>query len=155
MEYKAVDQLRQMADVHAEREPLSRSARLERWAELLEREPARLRSLGEIEFKTPEERRVLRVNGSPLTVAFSDPVLRADGLSSDMLGEATSYFGLSDRQVHRLLCSCMNGSSIAGDLAARRIRSFAKPTTGLRLLAWVGGAAAAIAATPILLRLFA
>jgi hypothetical protein len=155
MEYKAVDQLRQVADVHAEREPLSRAARLERWAELLEREPARLRSLGEIEFKTPEERRVLRVNGSPLTVAFSDPVLRADGLSSDMLGDATSYFGLSDRQVHRLLCSCMNGSSIAGDLAARRIRSFAKPTSGLQPLAWVGGAAAAIAATPILLRLFA
>jgi hypothetical protein len=155
MVYKAVDQLRQVADVHAEREPLSRAARLERWAELLEREPARLRSLGEIEFKTPEERRVLRVNGSPLTVAFSDPVLRADGLSSDMLGDATSYFGLSDRQVHRLLCSCMNGSSIAGDLAARRIRSFAKPTSGLQPLAWVGGAAAAIAATPILLRLFA
>lgn len=154
MEYKAVDQLRRVADVHAEREPLSRAARLERWAELLEREPARLRSLGEIEFKTPEERRVLRVNGSPLTVAFSDPVLRADGLSSDMLGDATTYFGLSDRQVHRLLCSCMNGSSIAGDVAARRIRSFAQPQARLQAVAWVGIAAAALAAAPMLMHLF-
>jgi hypothetical protein len=153
MEYKAIDQLRQVADVLAEREPLTRTARLERWAEILEREPARLRSLGEIEFKTPEERRVLRVNGSPLTVAFSDPVLRADGLPSDMLGDATTYFGLSDRQVHRLLCSCMNGSSIAGDVAARRIRGFAKPGPRLQNVAWAGAAAAALAATPVLLRL--
>ena len=153
MEYKAIDQLRQVADVLAEREPLTRTARLERWAEILEREPARLRSLGEIEFKAPEERRVLRVNGSPLTVAFSDPVLRADGLPSDMLGDATTYFGLSDRQVHRLLCSCMNGSSIAGDVAARRIRGFAKPGSRLQNVAWGGAAAAALAATPVLLRL--
>jgi hypothetical protein len=154
MEYKAVDQLRELADVHHAPEPLNRAARLDRWAELLEQQPTRMRSLGEIEFKTPEERRVLRVAGSPLTVAFSDPVLRADGLQSDMLGDAQTYFGLSERQVHRLLCSCMNGASIAGDVAARRIRSFAEPQSRLQTVALAGGAAAALAAIPVLLRLF-
>jgi hypothetical protein len=113
-----------------------------------------MRSLGEIEFKTPDERHVLRAPGSPLTVAFNDAVLRADGLQSDMLGDGMAYFSLSERQVHRLLCSCMNGSSIAGDVAARRVRSFAQPHSRLYSVAWGGVAAGAIAAVPILLHLF-
>ena len=90
MEYRTFDQLRRVADVHAaEQRSMSRRERLERWAEVLEREPSRrLLSLGEIECKTKEERQVMRADNSPLTVAFHDPILRAEGLTSDRLGDA-------------------------------------------------------------------
>ena len=141
MEYKTFDQLRRLADVHAaERRSMTRRERLERWAELLEREPSRrLRSLGEIEFKTKEERRVMRSDNSPLTVAFHDPVLRAEGLASDQLGDAMSFFELTEGQAHRLLCSCMNGWSMEAGSTARKVRRLANPSqTGLLLLTSAG-----------------
>ena len=57
MEYREFDKLRDVADVRvAERPVMTRRERLERWATLLEQDPARrLRSLGEIETKTPAE----------------------------------------------------------------------------------------------------
>jgi hypothetical protein len=148
MEYRTFDQLRRVADVHAaERRSMSRRERLERWAELLEREPTRrLRSLGEIEFKTREERQVMRSDNSPLTVAFHDPVLRAEGLASDRLGDAISFFELTDGQAHRLLCSCTNGWSMLAGTTARRIQRIANPDMRLRIAA--GLAAAALAAAP-------
>src|SRR5919112_155441 len=85
MEHKPLDQLRSVADVQPR--PLSREERLQRWIDLLERDPARrLNSLGEIEFKPPAERALIREDNSPLTVAYEDPVLRADGLASDRQG---------------------------------------------------------------------
>ena len=52
MEHKPVEKLRSVAEVHELSQGfLSRRERLERWAEVLERQPKRrLRSLGEIEF---------------------------------------------------------------------------------------------------------
>jgi len=89
MEYKPVEQLRTLADLRvAEPACLTRRERLERWAEVLEREPeARLRSLGEIEFHPREERPLMRADDSPLTVAYADPVLRAAGLVSPVVRE--------------------------------------------------------------------
>jgi hypothetical protein len=154
MEHKTFDQLRRVADIHAaERRSLSRRERLERWAEVLEREPSRrLRSLGEIEFKTKDERQVMRADGSPLTVAFQDPVLRAEGLASDRLGDAVAFFELSEGQAHRLLCSCMNGWSMLAGTTARRVRSIANPNVPLRVA--VGLTVAALAAAPAALYFF-
>jgi hypothetical protein len=154
MEYRTFDQLRRVADVHAaERRSMSRRERLERWAEVLAREPSRrLRSLGEIEFKTKEERTVMRSDGSPLTVAFHDPVLRAEGLASDRLGDAVSFFELTEGQAHRLLCSCMNGWSMLAGTTARRVHRIANPNIRLRVAA--GLTAAALAAAPTALYLF-
>src|SRR5690606_12375594 len=99
MEHKDLDYLRSVADVQPK--PLTRQERLERWISLLERDPARrLNSLGEIEYKPPAERDMVREDNSPLTVAYKDPILRADGLASDRLGDAMRYFGLSDGQAH-------------------------------------------------------
>jgi hypothetical protein len=96
-----------VADVEiAQTRPLTRRERLERWAELLEREPSRkLKSLGEIEFRSQTERDAMRADESPLALAYADPLLRIDGLASDKLGDAIAYFELSEGQVHRLLCS--------------------------------------------------
>ena len=147
MEHRPVDALRALADVHGEGPRLlSRRERLERWAEVLAREPERrLRSLGEIEFVPKAERPDLRADNSPLTVAYADPVLRAAGLEGDRLGDAMAFFGLSERQAHRLLCSCMNGWRIDPAQAARSVRRLADPRPRLPLAL---GCAAALAGLP-------
>ena len=74
------------------RRPMSRAERIERWIEALERDPSRkLQALPEIEYKPPEERRAIRVANSPITVAFEDLALRAEGLAGDTLGEAMDF----------------------------------------------------------------
>jgi len=125
MEHKDLDQLRSVADVQPR--PMTRQERIQRWIHLLERDPARrLNSLGEIEYKPPAERALLREDNSPLTVAYEDPVLRADGLASDRLGDAMRYFELSDGQAHYALCSCLGGRTMESASFAQRLRN----TTG-------------------------
>ncbi len=122
MEHKHLDQLRSVADIQPR--PLSREERLQRWIDLLERDPKRsLNSLGEIEHKPPAERALIREDNSPLTVAYEDPVLRADGLASDTLGDAMRYFALSDGQAHYALCSCLSGRSMDASTCALRLRN--------------------------------
>ena len=148
MEHKPVEALRLLADLHdGVPNVLSRRERLERWAAVLEREPERrLRSLGEIEFTPEAERAALRADNSPLAVAFSDPVLRASGLAGDRLGDAMAFFGLSERQAHRLLCSCMNGWRIEAGKAARSIRRLAEPRSSLPLVLGLAGLGASLPA---------
>jgi hypothetical protein len=155
MKHRLIENLRTVAEVEPqplEQAFLSRRERLERWALVLERDPTRrLKSLGEIEFTPKAEQAGLRADGSPLTVAFEDSVLRADGLQSDRLGDAIHYFELSDRQAHRLLCSCMNGWSMEAGSTARRIRRLANPS---HLASWSCAALGLAAATPGLLYLW-
>ncbi len=140
MEHKPVETLRGVAEVREFKQGfLSRRERLERWAELLERQPKRrLRSLGEIEFTPEEKRPELRSDESPITVAFEDPVLRADGLKGDRLGDAMEYFDLSERSAHRLLCSCMNGWSMEAGVTARKVQRIANPDHRLMLFTSAG-----------------
>lgn len=143
MEHRHVDQLRSVADVGADlpKGMLNRRERLERWAELLEREPDReLSSLGEIEFQPVAARGSLRADRSPLAVAFADPVLRTQGLASDRLGDAMNFFDITEHQAHRLLCSCMNGSTIRSATAARQIRGIAKGKTHTMMAVGILGA---------------
>lgn len=151
MEHKPVETLRGVAEVHEFKQGfLSRRERLERWAELLERQPKRrLRSLGEIEFTPEEKRPELRSDESPITVAYEDPVLRADGLKGDRLGDAMDYFELSDRSVHRLLCSCMNGWSMEAGTTARKVRRIANPDYRMMFIT----SASLVAAVPAVLYL--
>ncbi len=129
MEYKRVDELRDIADVCvSEAVPMSRKDRLLRWSELLERQPERrLRSLGEIELKAPADRPLMRAHDSPLTVAFEDPVLRAEGLASDRLGDGMAFFKITEDEAHQLMCSCMNGWSMASGKVAKSVRRIADP----------------------------
>jgi len=81
MKHTPVSEVSRVADVHAIplKPPLTRVERLERWAEALEREPDRvLTSLEEIEWRSEDERGAMRTECSPVTVAYEDPVLRAD-----------------------------------------------------------------------------
>lgn len=105
-------------------EKLSRRERLERWAMALERlGKARLRTLRETEHQTWHDRQKLRADGSPLTVAFEEPVLRSAGLKDDTFGEATRFFNLSDWELHNVLCYCHFGDTVSAREVATRVRT--------------------------------
>ena len=126
MEYKTVEQLARVAEIRVEQVPtpvLSQSQRLERWAELLEAQPdRRLNTLHGTEYESDTTRDALRCANSPISVAFDDPVLRAIGLKDDTYGEAKRFFGISDRELHEVLCYCHYGAAMLAESAARAIR---------------------------------
>lgn len=140
MKYQTVDQLNAVADVHAEAAVLfaSRGQRLERWAQLLEQDPGRrLMALAGTEYATPEVRERMRSTGSPITVAFEDPIFRAQGLQDDTYGEAKRFFELSDWQLHEVVCHCHVGANLPARWAASRVRAAISPGSGI--LAWLRG----------------
>ncbi|HVL73927.1 MAG TPA: hypothetical protein VM434_18805 [Beijerinckiaceae bacterium] len=154
MEHKPLHRLQAVADVEAAPRCLSRRERLERWAEVLARDPTRrLKTLEEIELAPRAERPLMRADNSPFTVAFQDPVLRTEGLASDRLGDAMAFFDISERQAHRIVCSCLNGRMMESGLAAQRVRAIAKGEVGL--VAAVAAIAAGALGVPTLLYLFA
>ena len=133
MQYQRLDQVRAHAAVAEARPPMTREQRLRRWADILGRMGSRpLEALRWVEFYAESERRRLRRDGSPIALAFADPVLRADGLAGDTLGDAQLYFGLSDDEAHQLLCDCHYQGTLTGRTAARRVRSLARTN-------WFGG----------------
>jgi hypothetical protein len=125
MKHTASEQLLEIAEVKPA-EMLTRRERLERWAELLEREPSRrLRTLEGTEWQLQAQKSLMRADGSPLTVAYNDPVLRAAGLKSDTLGDAMRFFELSEHEAHDVVCYCMHGRAVEGRAAARAVRAIA------------------------------
>jgi len=102
MEHKPFVDLQAIADLKQEYRGLTRLDRLTRWAELLESQTDReLAPLREIEWREPPERRAVRAENSPLTVAYEDPVLRAEGLASDRLGDVMDFFEITERDAHK------------------------------------------------------
>ena len=137
MEYKTVTDLAAIAEVRVQKPPMSRAERLRRWAECLERQPARqLNSLHEIEWAPGSERRRMRADNSPLSVAFEDAVLREEGLASDRLGDAMDFFQLTEAEAHRILCYCHHGRSMQADYAAKSVRHMANGPVNRRFGFW-------------------
>ena len=132
MLYRSLDRIAAEADIlttpDLPRTPgLSRRERLERWAESLGREPGRRpRAQHGIEYGTPYERLTCRADGSPLAVAYADPVLRAAGLEGDTVGDAAEFFDLSHEQLHGLLCFCHHGGTVSASTASAQVRAFAR-----------------------------
>jgi hypothetical protein len=124
MKHQRVEQLRTVAAVHSKTmPPMSSLQRLERWAELLELKPARrLNTLRETELFSPRLREAMRAEVSPISIAFADPILSAEGLRDDTYGEAKRFFDLSDRQMHDILCYCRFGGVTSARASARAIR---------------------------------
>lgn len=137
MKHFAIDHLQTVADIERETPPLSRNQRIERWAELLESIPdQRLATLQQTENLPPEARERIRVDRSPISVAFADPVLRAAGLQGDSYGEAKRFFQLTDYQLHRALCYCHFGGTVSAATAAHYVRK-ASSNTRRNLIAWL------------------
>jgi hypothetical protein len=155
MEHKSLDKIRDVAEIlpnWLNPRPLSKSERLERWAEALEREGGRqLNTLFQIEHAPAARRATLRADDSLLTVAFNDPHLRAEGLAGDTVGDAVAFFGISERQMHDIVCFCHHGPTIAANTAAAQIRAAAtlRPVDARPLL--IGAVVAASIAVGLLL----
>lgn len=128
MHHKTLQQLEPVAALYPERTRarLSQHERLSRWAAMLERAPERrVTALSGTEYQLPAERDAMRCDNSPLTVAWEDPVLRDQGLAGDRFEDAKAFFGLSNRQLHDLVCHCLNGETVSTQLIARRVRILA------------------------------
>jgi hypothetical protein len=137
MKHQTLDQLHAVARIepsvpHSE---MTRHERIERWAELLERNSERcLGALTGTEHLYPEARAMARCEGSAIAVAFEDPILRASGLKDDTYGEARRFFELSDWQLHDIVCHCHVGATMKAGWAAARVRATIR---GNRFLAWL------------------
>jgi hypothetical protein len=140
MEHRPLSELSSVADLKSPTEVpvLTKRERLDRWAELLEREPDRMiRTLDEIEWKPKAERLAMRADNSALSVAFSDPVLRAAGLVSDRFGDAVSFFQVTEHDAHIVLCSCHGGETMRAEEAARRVRGIRSPSLWSLYFGWL------------------
>src|SRR5262249_33442125 len=112
---------------------LSRRERLECWAEALERVGGRrLKTLFETEHAPRNRRATLRADDSPLSVAFNDPRLRAEALAGDTMGDAVTFFGISEWELHNILCFCHHGTTVTANEVAVRVRTIAahRPLSG-------------------------
>jgi hypothetical protein len=65
--------------------------------------------LTRIEALPQGERRALRGDCSPLALAYADLEFRRAGLAGDTVGDAMTFFDLSDSEVHTLFCDCHYG----------------------------------------------
>jgi hypothetical protein len=142
MEHKKLDQLRSVADVQAPDavRTMSRVERIQRWIDLLEREPARrLHAIPEIEYMLPADRPLARADDSPLTIAYEDPVFRAQGLLSDRLGDAMGFFELTENEAHHAFCSCLGGHMMDSSAFARRLRDATLGRARIVSGAWILG----------------
>lgn len=101
---------------------MTRRERLERWATLLERHRGPLMPLMRVEYLPEEARKMLRGDDTPLSVAYKDPLLQAEGLKSDRLGDGITFFELTDQEAHHLLCDCHYCGAMSGDNVATRVR---------------------------------
>ncbi|MFE0014862.1 hypothetical protein ACFWXH_08455 [Mesorhizobium sp. NPDC059054] len=135
MKHQTIDQLKQVAQIDAaHRLDMSRAERLTRWAELLEMEPhRRLATLHQTEYQALSVRSTMRCAGSPISIAYDDPVLREQGLADDTYGEAKRFFELTDAQLHGALCYCHYGATVRAATAARNVRAAIKPGLFTRL----------------------
>jgi hypothetical protein len=149
MQHRSVERIAGEADV-LPAASLAPRDRLERWAEVLERHPARLRAIPEVEHGGRRAREARRVNQSPLTVAYADPVLRAAGLRGDTIGAAAGFFGLSQAQLHHLVCGCQHGPTLEPQATAVELRALTQRaeacTASILHLAVVGAAFAVLLA---------
>lgn len=124
MKHQTLEDLQRNAVVLPDQnaQPMTRTERLERWAMLLGREPGRvLDSLPGTEYQPADVRDTMRSVRSPISVAFEDPVLRAQGLKGDTYGEAKRFFEITDWELHGIVCYCHHGQTMTAETVARLV----------------------------------
>ena len=142
MKHETLDELRLRAELlpaNDQIQKMSRRERLRRWADVLDQHPGHLRPFVRIEYLSPRERRELRGEETPLAIAFSDPILRADGLQSDSLGDGLAYFDIPEQTGHRLLCDCHYSGTMTGENVAARVRAIAQGGIFQQIWEWATG----------------
>ena len=142
MKHETLDELKLRAELlpaDGEITKMSRRERLRRWADVLDQHPGQLRPFIRIEYLSPRERRELRGEDTPLALAFRDPILRADGLKSDSLGDGLAYFEIPEQMGHRLLCDCHYSGTMTGENVASRVRAIARGGVFQQIWEWATG----------------
>jgi hypothetical protein len=139
MKHQPIHEIDALADIaQVEGATLSRRERLQRWADLLGRNPRReLRALSRVEFYAERERALLRGENTPISVALADPVLREAGLQGDTLGDAQAFFELSAAEAHYLLCDCHFPGQMDAEGVAHRIRAVAASKSAASCRHWI------------------
>ena len=106
---------------------MSKSERLHRWADSLELRKQLQREA--IDGATPLIYGWFstQADSSPLTVAFEDWALQAEGLRGDAPGTALAFFDLSEGEMQRIIgCPDHSSRTIRVAAAAERIRAIAQ-----------------------------
>jgi hypothetical protein len=93
---------------------------------VLEEHAGPIRLLSGIEYLSHNDFSTARCDCSPLALAFEDGVLRRQGLTSDRLGDAVTFFGLSSYEAHHLFCDCHYAALTDPRVVARRVRDLAE-----------------------------
>jgi len=140
MKYRTLDELAPVAQIGSlgpEALKALRRKRLERLADVLDAYDGPFGLLSRIEYLPKQERMSARAEDSPLALAFQDPILRGQGLASDRVGDAMSFFDLSWREAHHLFCDCHYTAGITARIVADRVRSLAHRLTFVELWARV------------------
>ena len=126
MQHQPLTQLQKIAEISTghDRPTMTRNERLERWAMLLEREPnLRSATLHQTEHQPANVLGTMRRPGSPISIAFADPILRDEGLKSDSYEAAKQFFEIADWQLHDIVCSCRYGAEVNARTSARYVRT--------------------------------
>jgi putative hemolysin len=135
MEHHSLDTLRHRAEVKSVAALFRRREKLERWANVIDAAGSqRYRTFPQLEYASAQERSTVRRDGSPFALAYADPVLREAGLEGDCYGEVVSFFELSEREAHRLFCSCMHGGTVTSEGLSSELRRLAVQERGGGLL---------------------
>jgi hypothetical protein len=103
-----------------------RRRRLLQLAEVLEHHEGQVRLLSGIEYYPVERRHDCREDNSPLSIAFSNPEFRREGLASDRFGDVMEFFDLSSGEAHHLFCDCHYPGRVSAQMIAHRVRSAAR-----------------------------
>ena len=125
MKYRTLDEIVPEAKV-VRADPASkrdwRRQRLEHLAMVLDAYEGPLQLMTRVEFLPKGEREFVRVDYSPLWVAYQDPVLRQQGLAGDRIGDAIAFFDLSWREAHHLFCDCHYSAGVTSRIIADLVR---------------------------------
>ena len=153
MEYRTREKIRaaEILPSWLSARPMSKTERLDCWAAALDREGDRqLNTLFQLEYLSSAKRAQLRADDSLLSVAFADPRLRAEGLAGDTMGDAVVFFGVSEHELHDIVCFCHHGPAITARTAAAQIRNAASQQQQ-RIQPLLVGAAVAVSIVAVLL----
>lgn len=102
-----------------------RRRRLLRLADILDSYTGPVRLFSQVEAIPGRKRRAMRREYSPFAIAWLDPVFRAEGLTSDTIGESSAFFGLSSSEAHELVCDCHYFGPVNGRTVGDRARYMA------------------------------
>lgn len=108
---------------------MTRREKLRRWADLIRATKGRLLIFHRLEYWTPGEmcRPVTEFDLHPVPNAFEialkDPVLQAEGLRGNSIGDVQHFMQLSKEELHAFSCDC--GGAISNEVMADRIERIA------------------------------